>query len=234
MSALPAAPAGLLRRYAAWSLDMALPACAALALCAPALQAGLPRLGAAFEALLRSLAGALIELPAQGGSVLALSRLWLSDPGQQALAHEASQALWDLALPPLLLAWALALAWFTFWEASSRQATPGKRALGLRVSTLEGARPGAARVAARQLAGTLSWLSLNLGHLLALAPPRHQALHDRIAGTRVSAEHAPGAALPAWAWAWLALQLAASVAAMARLTLGAQAAMLRALEALPA
>ena len=233
MNALPAAPAGLLRRYAAWSLDMALPACAALALCAPALQAGAPRLSTSVEALLRSLAGVLVEPATQGGSVLALSRLWLSDPRQQALAREASQALSGLALPPLLLAWALALAWFTLWEASSRQDTPGKRALGLRVSTLDGARPGPGRAAARQLAGALSWLSLNLGHLLALAPPRHQTLHDRIAGTRVTARHAPGAALPAWAWAWLALQLAAGLTAMAWLILGAQAAMLRAFEALP-
>ncbi len=230
---MPAAPAGLLRRYAAWSLDMAPPACAALALCAPALQAGAPRLGTSVDALLRSLAGVLVGPATQGGSVLALARLWLSDPRQQALAHEASQALSSLALPPLLLAWALALAWFTFWEASSRQATPGKRALGLRVSTLDGARAGAARVAARQLAGTLSWLSLNLGHLLALAPPRHQALHDRITGTRVAAVHASGAALPALVWAWLSLQLAAGLTAMAWLILGAQAAILRAFEALP-
>jgi len=37
----------------------------------------------------------------------------------------------------------------------------------------------------REAASLLSWLTLNLGHALALAAPRRQALHDRIAGTRI-------------------------------------------------
>jgi hypothetical protein len=37
----------------------------------------------------------------------------------------------------------------------------------------------------RHAAGSLSWLTLNLGHLLAALPPHKRALHDWIAGARV-------------------------------------------------
>jgi len=231
MSAARAVPAGLLQRYAAWSLDMALLGTVALAVCAPRLHAALPRVTASFDALARSMAASMLDMLVQGGTPLALSRQWLSDPQQRALAGGLSQALADVVVPPLLLACALALAWFTFWESSSRQATPGKRAIGLRVCTAAGGRPGAVRAAARQLAGTLSWLSLNIGHLLALTPPGHQALHDRMAGMRVVSDRGEPA-VPRWAWAWLALQAAAALAASAALFLATQAAMQRALDSL--
>src|SRR5690606_26268091 len=124
----------------------------------------------------------------------------------------------------------LALAWFAGFEASPLQATPGKRALGLRVVDARGARLALGRAALRHLAGTLSWLSLNLGHLLAALPPRHQALHDRLAGTRVLQR--AGARLPAWSLAWLGLQLLAAVAAGACLLAATQQAIERAFDAL--
>jgi uncharacterized RDD family membrane protein YckC len=42
-----------------------------------------------------------------------------------------------------------------------------------------------ARAAARFFAGSLSWLSLNLGHAMALFRRDGRALHDLIAGTAV-------------------------------------------------
>src|SRR5690606_23544211 len=125
----------------------------------------------------------------------------------------------------------LALAWFAAWEGSPGQATPGKRALGLRVCTLQGGPVGVARAAGRHLAGILSWLTLNIGHLLALAPPQYQALHDRIAGTRVVHARAD-ATLPRGAQAWLALQLVGALIASGWLFLATQTAMQRALDAL--
>ena len=231
MSRAPAAPAGLPRRYAAWSLDMTLVALVALGACAGAVRDGIARSTAAFDALLRSLAQSMLDMLASGGSPLQLSRRWLSDPRQGAMAAELSDAIAATVLQPLLLAAVLALAWFVAWEASPGQATPGKRVLGLRVCTLQGGPVGIARAAGRHLAGTLSWLTLNIGHLLALAPPQYQALHDRIAGTRVVHMQA-GATLPKWAQAWLALQLACGVIATAWLFMATQAAMQRALDAL--
>lgn len=60
------------------------------------------------------------------------------------------------------------------------------------------------------LAGLLSWLTLNIGHLLAATPP-HLALHDRLASTRVLQPEED--ALPAWAKLWIAAQAVAAVAA---------------------
>ena len=101
----------------------------------------------------------------------------------------------------------LSLAWFAGFEGGRWQATPGKRLLGLQVIDDDGLPPGVLRAGLRQAAGLLSWLSLNLGHALAAVPPRHQALHDRIAGIRVVRTDArplrPAVRL------WLALQLPA-------------------------
>ena len=76
-------------------------------------------------------------------------------------------------------------------------------ALGLRVAAADGRVPGTGRLLLRFFAGSLSWLSLNIGHALAGFPP-YLALHDHASGTRVLAAR-EGTRLPAWAWAWLAL-----------------------------
>jgi len=75
--------------------------------------------------------------------------------------------------------------YFIGFEASAWQATPGKRWLGLKVVDLHGTRIGWGRASARFLAGTLSWLTLNLGHALAGWRADGRALHDLVAGTRV-------------------------------------------------
>lgn len=231
MSGAQAAPAGLLRRYAAWSLDMAVPGLAVLMTCAAHLRGGIARIAAAFDAVVQAMARSMLDLLVQGGSPLALARQWLSDPDQHALVRSLSQAIGDTLLLPLLAWGVLALLWFVAWEASPCQATPGKRALGLRTCAVDGARIGIARAAGRHLAGILSWLTLNIGHLLAATPPHYQALHDRIAGTHV---RQPGgrAALPAWAKAWLAAQCVATLAVAIWLFVATQAAMQRALDAL--
>ena len=64
--------------------------------------------------------------------------------------------------------------------------TPGKAALGLRVVTANGETPGLFRSLLRETLGKgLSSCILYLGFLLALFDERHQALHDKIAGTFV-------------------------------------------------
>lgn len=227
---LPLVPAHFLHRCAAWSLDMAVVGAVALAAYATRLQAGATRIAAAFDTLAQSLAQATLEMVMHGGTPLELARRWLADPRQRADIAALADAAGDMLAPSLLLAAVLAFAWWVLFESSPLQATPGKRLLGLRVADLQGARLGLPRATLRHLAGTLSWLSLNIGHLLALAPPQHQALHDRIAGARVLQR--AHARLPAWAVAWLVLLALAALVATGWAVVAMQAAMQRAFDAL--
>lgn len=102
-----------------------------------------------------------------------------------------------------LLAAAAAAIYFIGFEASRWQATPGKRLLGMIVVGPRGERLRWQRAGARFLAGTLNWLTFNLGHALAGWNADRRALHDLLADTRVVA-HAP---LPRWARGILYAQL---------------------------
>src|SRR5690606_24149996 len=98
---------------------------------------------------------------------------------------------------------------------SPLRATPGKRALGMHVATASGNAPGTGRLLLRFVAGTLSWTSLNIGHLMAAMPPAHAALHDRASGTRVLLDAGAPARMPGWAAAWLGLLAAGLLLASA-------------------
>lgn len=230
-ASLAGRPAMFLRRYVAWSIDMAVLVVIALALCAGRVREAAGRVAEAFDMVSQSMVQAMAGL-LYGTTPAQLARQWLADPDQRAAITALSDALVGVLLPPLLLAALLSLAWFTAFEASRWRATPGKRLLDLRVVDAGGMRIGPLRALARQLAGALSWLTLNIGHLLALAPPRRQALHDRIAGAYVVQGADAGERLPAWAVAWLALQVVATLAATAWLFVAMQQAMQRAFDAL--
>lgn len=70
-------------------------------------------------------------------------------------------------------------------ESSSKQATLGKMALGLKVTDLEGRRISFARATGRHFAKLLSGMILLIGYIMAGFTERKQALHDMIAGTLV-------------------------------------------------
>jgi uncharacterized RDD family membrane protein YckC len=70
-------------------------------------------------------------------------------------------------------------------ESSSKQATLGKMALGLKVTDLEGRRISFARATGRYFAKLLSLMILLVGYIMAGFTERKQALHDMIAGTLV-------------------------------------------------
>jgi len=70
-------------------------------------------------------------------------------------------------------------------ESSSRQATLGKMALGLKVTDEYGNRISFARASARFFSKILSSMILMIGYIMAGFTARKQALHDIIAGTLV-------------------------------------------------
>lgn len=93
------------------------------------------------------------------------------------------------------LGW-LVIPWLYFagCESSPLQATPGKLALGLRVTDEFGRRIGFARASGRFFGKFISGLILDVGYLLAAWTPRKQALHDLLAGCCVVRK----AGLEAW------------------------------------
>ena len=216
-------------RYAAWSLDAAclLPLVALLAA---------SKIGYAFDAVRTQMQAITSAFPRLLGEALAtmqtptdMARQVLADPAMAAAAERLQSAIGTLLFTPVLVYALLALPWSILFEQSSWQATPGKRALGLRVADEQGRRLKAGHALLRYLACGLSWLSLNIGHAMAALPPRHLALHDRLSDTRVLRRPGP-ARLPAWAKGWIALQMIGGLFACAWLFLWLQAAMQAAMQ----
>lgn len=83
------------------------------------------------------------------------------------------------------------IAYFTWLEGGARQASLGKRAVGLKVTDLAGRRVSWARALARQLLKLLGLTLSGFGYLIALLTARRQALHDLLGGTLVVAADAP-------------------------------------------
>ena len=81
----------------------------------------------------------------------------------------------------VLLLW----LYFALLESSRLQATLGKRALAIKVTTLDGRRLGFWRATGRTIAKYLSAVILMIGFIMAGFTRRKQALHDLIAGTLV-------------------------------------------------
>ncbi|HET7127235.1 MAG TPA: RDD family protein [Lysobacter sp.] len=208
------APARFWHRYAAWSLDFA--AISAIAWFATRAQvhAGLDAAAVAWRDLYARVAQAMADSLLGGGDVSSISQTLLQDASLQAAARAMQDAIEQATLPFALACGGIALLWHALGEASRWQGSPGKRAFGLVATDLDGNRLGFARAFARQVAGVASWITLNLGHLLAALPPQYRALHDYIAGTRVlRADDTPRMPLAAKLWLWL--QVLAGVVALA-------------------
>jgi uncharacterized RDD family membrane protein YckC len=90
-------------------------------------------------------------------------------------------------LTPIAFAITMTANWlyYTFFEASIWQATPGKRVLRLYVSDLNGQRVTFARAAWRNAAKLISSLTFLVGYLVAGITERKQALHDILASCLV-------------------------------------------------
>ncbi|MCX7041798.1 MAG: RDD family protein [Gammaproteobacteria bacterium] len=84
------------------------------------------------------------------------------------------------------LAWLVtAPLYYAGMESSEGQATLGKRALGIKVTDMEGRRIGFGYALGRWFAAALSYLTLYIGFLMAAFTDRKRALHDFVAGTQV-------------------------------------------------
>ena len=96
--------------------------------------------------------------------------------------------------PPLveLIVWLIYViiifGYFAGMESSSKQATYGKRMLGLKVTDEEGYKIGFWHACGRYLAKALSFLTLFIGFLMAAFTEKKQALHDKVGKTLVIRE----------------------------------------------
>ena len=77
------------------------------------------------------------------------------------------------------------LAYFVLLESSSRQASLGKMAVGIKVGDELGQRISGLNALGRSLSKLLSALILGIGYIMAAFDVRKQALHDKIANTVV-------------------------------------------------
>lgn len=79
----------------------------------------------------------------------------------------------------------LPFLYFAAFEGGRHQATPGKRALGLKVTDRDGNRMSRTRAFARQVLKLCDVVTTGFGYALAFMTGSGQALHDILAGTRV-------------------------------------------------
>jgi Tfp pilus assembly major pilin PilA len=103
----------------------------------------------------------------------------------------------------------IACAYYAGFHSSSWQATPGKKAFGIKVTDYEGGRIGLGRAIGRYFATWLSFIVLGVGFLMAAFTQKRQALHDMICSTLVvnrgalpNEVVAGGGAMPITAGVW--------------------------------
>src|SRR5690554_2536333 len=85
----------------------------------------------------------------------------------------------------MLLYYVAAALYFSLFESSRHQATPGKMALGIKVVDRHGQRLSFGHALGRWVSAALSYLTLYIGFLMAAFTDRKRALHDMVAGTLV-------------------------------------------------
>jgi uncharacterized RDD family membrane protein YckC len=70
-------------------------------------------------------------------------------------------------------------------ESSFRQATFGKRAMGIKVTNMEGTRISFLQATGRHFGKYISLIILLIGYLMMLWDDKNQTLHDKMAGTLI-------------------------------------------------
>lgn len=197
------------RRCAAFVIDSTVLAALALLLAMPWWRSDLRDADSVLDALRAAMNDAMTNaLGSDAGTGSMYARLF-ADPALHAsmmlFVHRVTDAILVVALAYAVLS----ALWNLGGELSGWQGSPGKHLLGLRVVDASGRRAVFPQLFLRQLAAGLSWLTLNLGHLMAWLPP-FRSLHDRIAGTDVVVAPDVGP-LPAWARVLLHLATLAAI-----------------------
>jgi uncharacterized RDD family membrane protein YckC len=124
--------------------------------------------------LLSVVSGVLVMKPMMDRAGLPLDNVWVLMTNRSRQASAIQLAIWMIAW----LYWAL-------MESSPWQATLGKKAMGLKVTDLEGRRISFARASGRFFGKAVSQFLLFFGFILAGFTERKQALHDMLAGCLV-------------------------------------------------
>ena len=105
--------------------------------------------------------------------------------GSEAFEHGNEAALLGITLGVDLITFAIAWLYYAGMESSSKQATFGKLALGIKVTRLNGERISFSRASARFFSKILSVLLFFIGFIMIAFTEKKQALHDMISGVVV-------------------------------------------------
>ena len=138
------------------------------------------------DAIILYIPGTLIQ-KMMGGDVAeaTMKQAQQAAPGDLHVLMAAMNQYYTTMLPAVLLITVITWLYFAFCESSAWQATPGKLALGIRVTDMQGARISLPRALGRYPAKYLSAIVLGIGFLMVGWTRRKQGLHDMIAGTLV-------------------------------------------------
>ena len=114
--------------------------------------------------------------------------LWGTIAGIAQVSHDSPEALAAIVAASMFV-WLMRIlvTWLygALFESSPWQGTPGKKALGLRVTDLEGRRISFARATGRSIGKWLSGAILCVGYIMVAFTTKKQGLHDLLAGTVV-------------------------------------------------
>jgi len=102
----------------------------------------------------------------------------------ETLAGESRATYWRTRITYGVVA-LVAFLYYGLFEASSRQATPGKQLLGIRVTGMKGERLSTVHAWLRQGAKVITLAMSGLGYLPALFTVKAQTIHDIVARTLV-------------------------------------------------
>jgi uncharacterized RDD family membrane protein YckC len=132
------------------------------------------------DAMVIGVATQIVQLVVMG-LFFGLNAASLSNPENMFSSGAGILFLAALYLVPL----AMNAAYYAAFHASSKQATLGKMAVGIKVVRTDGTRISLARGVGRFFATILSSLTLGIGFLMAAFTERKQALHDMVCDTLV-------------------------------------------------
>jgi uncharacterized RDD family membrane protein YckC len=110
---------------------------------------------------------------------------WFRHESAQAVSEQWALLMRNARTMAIMLAVGCGWLYAAWWESSERQATIGKRWMGLRVVDDRGERLSFLQASGRYAAKYVSALPCFLGFIMALFSSRGRALHDRLAGTCV-------------------------------------------------